>query len=444
MVTTVPEPLLELLKADIASFLGGSSCVIQPCKPFPNLRGISEYGGASLRKEDLILQVSLPGQPTTAYMCRREVVPFAPIEVKICNRLIAAVAALYARIEESNFRAHFRTAVLTSAFDMAIVRLLRRGKSSQFGNIQWLLQTFQDLCFTRYEGEPATSALIYTPNVPAFVEAARTLGVHVDQLSSKVRIGPGFFRDPLTYRLVSGASGFYLSTVNRKIHGIGWFDKPSEYDFVDRANGKHLARCLELVDTERPFAIRTTSRSEVQVITKDGNQLLWRNNRWHAFVPQHFVSFLGPVGVKKDLALLLADTAFAMSEARHGTVILIAPKDSKSIQYQLSRGTISHTSVSSDLTNQLAEQSLRNLKDSGRLLGALSSDGMVQITPEGKIVRIGMIVNTDYATPNLHGGGRTSAASAASQAQFGGRVIKISQDGSIELFADGRVAHRFG
>lgn len=317
----MPESVVDLLRDDITTFLGGPTCIIKPYSPTHRLVGISEYGGATRTKESLVLQVSLPGQAVVSRICTREHLPFANIEVQMCNRLIAAVTALYARIEESTYRAHFRTAVLTSAFDMAVARLLRRGKSSQFGNIQWVLQTFHDLCFTRYEGEAATSALIYTPNVPTFVKEAETIGVCIGKIGGGNRVGPGFFSDPLTYRIVSGTSSFYLSTVNRKVYGIGWFSDPSAYDYIDQANGQHLATCLALVGSERPFAIRTTSNSEVQVIMKGGNQLLWRNNRWHVFVPDHFVRFLAPVGVDESLARLLANTTFAMSEARRRSLI---------------------------------------------------------------------------------------------------------------------------
>jgi hypothetical protein len=39
------------------------------------------------------------------------------------------------------------------------------------------------------------------------------------------------------------------------------------------------------------------------------------------------------------------------------------------------------------------------------------------------------------------GGGRTTAASAAS---YFGKVIKVSQDGPIELYQGGRQVYRFG
>lgn len=438
------DSVIDPLQDNIITFLGGPTCIIQPHGSPHKLTGISEYGGASRTKDGLVMQVSLPGQDIVTRLCTRDHLPFADIEIQMCNRLIAAVAALYAHIEESTFRAHFRTAVLTSAFDMAVARLLRRGKSSQFSNIQLILQTFRDLCFARYEGEAATSALIYTPNIPKFVEDAATIGVSLSEIGGGSKFCPGFFSDPLTYRIVSGTSGFYLSTVNRKIYGIGRFSNPSEYDYIDRANGHHLANCLALVRSKRPFAIRTTANSEVQILMKDGNQLLWRNNRWHVFIPDHFVRFLEPVGVDEDLARLLASTAFAMSEARHGTVILVAPEGSNKIKQKLIKVSISHSDIASELTRQLAQTTLQTLKKSGLLLGTLSSDGVVHISPEGRIVRIGMIVNTDYAASDVFGGGRTAAASAASQDEFGGRAIKVSQDGSIDLFVHGRSVYRFG
>ena len=59
----------------------------------------------------------------------------------------------------------------------------------------------------------------------------------------------------------------------------------------------------------------------------------------------------------------------------------------------------------------------------------------------GKLLEAGFIIDTSHAREMVTGGGRTTAAIAAS---FFGKVIKVSQDGPIELYEDGRLVYRFG
>ena len=84
---------------------------------------------------------------------------------------------------------------------------------------------------------------------------------------------------------------------------------------------------------------------------------------------------------------------------------------------------------------------MTDLKSSGTLLRILTSDGMTVFNKEGKLVETGFIIDTSHVQEIITGGGRTAAASAAS---FFGKVIKVSQDGHIELYEDGKMIYRFG
>jgi len=86
-------------------------------------------------------------------------------------------------------------------------------------------------------------------------------------------------------------------------------------------------------------------------------------------------------------------------------------------------------------------RTVSELKKGGALLRILSADGMTVFSREGRLVETGFIIDTSHARDLVTGGGRTTAATAAS---FFGRVIKVSQDGPIELYQDGRLVYRFG
>ena len=67
----------------------------------------------------------------------------------------------------------------------------------------------------------------------------------------------------------------------------------------------------------------------------------------------------------------------------------------------------------------------------GLLLRILSADGMTVFSTKGRLMETGFIFDTSHAREVVTGGGRTTAASAAS---FFGKVVKVSQDGPIELW----------
>jgi hypothetical protein len=81
------------------------------------------------------------------------------------------------------------------------------------------------------------------------------------------------------------------------------------------------------------------------------------------------------------------------------------------------------------------------LKRSGELSRILSSDGLTLFNRKGELLNTGVIIDTSKAHDLVTGGGRTTAANAASHF---GRVIKVSEDGPVELYFEGRNIYRFG
>ena len=110
----------------------------------------------------------------------------------------------------------------------------------------------------------------------------------------------------------------------------------------------------------------------------------------------------------------------------------------------LIKGSVGSGPLATALAARVRNRSILELRASGELEGILSSDGVLQLSPEGEVLHIGAVVNTDLAVRGLSGGGRTMAASAASHRQLKSRVIKVSQDGTIDLFEAGRSVYRFG
>jgi hypothetical protein len=130
-----------------------------------------------------------------------------------------------------------------------------------------------------------------------------------------------------------------------------------------------------------------------------------------------------------------------MSKLRLGTIVLVSGDDVLD-SADLKKGAVGGKDLLSQLIVSFHRQkTITGLKHSGELISILSSDGMTLFNREGQLVDTGIIINT-CSTPELvTGGGRTTAATAAS---FFGKVIKVSEDGPIELYERGKCVYRFG
>lgn len=76
----------------------------------------------------------------------------------------------------------------------------------------------------------------------------------------------------------------------------------------------------------------------------------------------------------------------------------------------------------------------KELIKSNRILGLLSSDGLTVFNKNGDVIDCGSIIDLSGGNGQVTGGGRTQAASIASNY---GISIKISEDGPISVFEKG-------
>ena len=82
------------------------------------------------------------------------------------------------------------------------------------------------------------------------------------------------------------------------------------------------------------------------------------------------------------------------------------------------------------------------LKQNGQLLRILSADGLTIFDSDSNLIETGFITNTSAINrDDVTGGGRTTAAIASSNY---GKVIKVSEDGPIELYENENRIYKFG
>jgi len=133
-------------------------------------------------------------------------------------------------------------------------------------------------------------------------------------------------------------------------------------------------------------------------------------------------------------------TMYALSKSRHGTVVLIT--DDQADLDDLRMGSVGgRDPLSRALIEHVRGRKIGLLKRSGELNSILSSDGLTVINRKGELIDTGVIIDTSKVHDLVTGGGRTTAATAASHF---GPVIKVSEDGQIVLFRSGRQIYQFG
>lgn len=365
---------------------------------------------------------------------------FTKTEIRFCHELLAAFSGLYSGFKLEGFAAHFRTALLASIMDITVARFLRGDSSKGFWSIQQLIQLLKNLSYQRYEGKPATTGfLVHRTTEPALRKTLRGRGHMLIPLRPRQGISPNFLDNPLTYRFIDGNNLFFVAGIQMQVIGILRTSIQAMQTDIERLTQREMFALVRRAGSGA-FAITVNEVSEIEVLISPAKLLIRRKGNWAIFDPDIFHAFLGS-DMGQEAADDLLWTVYAVSKLRHGTVILIHGGTPRQL------ATLKKGSVGGDdpigrlLINRVRRQGVAELKQSGTLLRILSSDGMTVLDTHGKLQETGFIIDTSHAREMVIGGGRTTAAIAAS---FFGKVIKVSQDGPIELYQDGRLVYRFG
>ena len=423
----MPIEAFNAIRENIQTFLGGARVVLLTSGEGENREaGIHEI-------------VAIEGKPFF-FTAHREHLPFTRAERAFCRELLTAFAALYSGFRQQGYAAHFRTALLASIMDITVARSLRGDHNKGFWPIQQLIQLLKNLSYQRYEGTPATTGfIVYRTTPPNFLHLLRQRKHTLFPLKPPQSISASFFANPLTYRYVDATNLFFVANIQMQVTGVVRIGNYAVQTNVERLTQRELFSIVNR-SGDGAFAVTVNEASEIEVLTSPAKLLIRRKGGWAIFDPDIFRSFLAD-SMEPSVADDLLWTAYALSKSRHGTVVLIYNKG----VHQLA--TLKKGSVGGDdpvgrlLVDGVKGRTITELKQAGTIHRILSSDGLTVFNRRGKLVDTGFIIDTSHAREIVTGGGRTTAASAAS---FFGRVIKVSQDGPIELYQEGKLIYRFG
>jgi hypothetical protein len=428
MERPMPITVFDAIRRNISSFLGGADVDLTPDSD--GLKG----------EEATFYEVVTIEERPYLFTARRACLPFTPKEENFCRELLTAFSALYSGFRQDGYAAHFRTALLASIMDITVARSLRGDSRKGFWPIQQLIQLLKNLSYQRYEGKPATTGfIVHRTTMPAFRKMVMRRHHSLLNMQPQQTISPTFFDNPLTYRFIDGSNLFFVANIQMQVTGIIRTATSAVHTDVERLTQREIFSLVRHAGTGA-FAVTVNEASEIEVLINPEMLLVRRKGIWAIFDPQIIRSFLAG-SIDGDASDDLLWTVYALSKIRHGTVILIHDRGPRQL------ATLKKGSVGGDdpigrlLIKGVKGRTIGELKQAGTLLRILSADGMTVFSRSGKLLETGFIIDTSHAREVVTGGGRTTAASAAS---FFGKVIKVSQDGPIELYQDGRQVYRFG
>lgn len=428
----MPKSAFSAIEQSLSALLGGARVMLSEL----------EDGGPAPEPEnqrEILTRLEIDG---TAYLFRalRRELAFTATEKTFIGELLAAFEGLFGGFSARGFAAHFRTALLTSLTDIAVARYIRGDRQGVFWPAQSLIQLLKNLSYQRYEGAPATTGfLVYRNQLDDFVQAIeKTRYAWLDLGEARRRITGDFFRNPLAYRFVDGYRALFVCDIRMNVKGTIRTSAPGPSDNIEQLSNRETVSLLGRAG-EGAFAVFVNKSSEVEIVLDGDQLLLWRKGYWGIFDPDILREFLAGKLEKRAIDILLW-SVYALSKSRHGTVVLVA--DESTDLDALRKGSVGgRDPLSRALIQHVRGTRLGALKRSGELSRILSSDGLTVINRKGELLDAGVIIDTSRVKELVTGGGRTTAATAASHF---GRVVKVSEDGPIELFREGRSVYRFG
>ena len=241
------------------------------------------------------------------------------------------------------------------------------------------------------------------------------------------------------HRFIDGTNLFFLAGIQMQVNGIVTLSGAALQNEVERQTQRELFSLIRRSGTGA-FAVTVNEASDIEVLTSPARIMVRRKGVWSIFDPDIFRAFLSDC-IEAEAAEDLIWTLYALSKMRYGTVVMIYGGSGRKLA-ELKKGAVGGADpIGRLLIERVKKKGVGELKQSGTLLRILSSDGITVFNSKGKLVDTGFIIDTSHAREMVAGGGRTTASCAASHF---GKVIKVSQDGPIELYENGTQIYRFG
>lgn len=388
--------------------------------------------GTSARQEDGTLVIRLPGQKgkvTDMYLC---LPPFAAKD-DFCRQIAGQFIRLCKRIACKAKNSWDIKACLIREeqflWDNAVLSLIYSG--NQKYNALDFLGAARESSIFRYEGQPVLFGLIATWNwyllKPCLQEQKWTILQFRERFDLRRRLR----YDKASHMMVDGMRSFYV--VNPKGFVCSWICPPgtaleawaAKCELIPRAYAQ-----LHDVLIGRDLGLVGNRHGEIYLFSKN-LALKWNRSGWHRVSGSPISDALAPY-VTPVIANRIVDTVLNASENRQGALIVISTDTDK----LLSR-------ASKGVSKQLKQDHLFHISDVDieTLCRFAAIDGAMIIENNGLVRNAGVILEVPDAFTATGEGARTAAAAFAS---ITGIAIKVSHDGPISVYEDGKETRRAG
>lgn len=337
-------------------------------------------------------------------------------ETKIFNVTSKAINACLNQCVYSDFKN-----AISYMGDRLIVRLIGKqlepaGYSSS--KVMHMVDKFMGLRSTTFEGKHFSTGLLLTRSLHDFKKKGNE-GRSGELLTLNVANGYLKKINNRYWYMADGFRTFYVTDLKSDIRHM--------FVYAD-VEGNHFKNMV-LYKTLKggDVLIRTEAGREVSVITSDGVEFINQENCWRYRDYELLKKrILRELNLNDEVYNSLLYYVLYCSKNDISSLIWI-PKDINKYSESIKEGTV----------NKLAESTF-NIVDqaySSLLKRILSSDGATVLRPTGEIEAYGCMVETGQArVSGVKGTGETAASILAKN----GIAIKISQDGTIKVFLNGK------
>lgn len=277
-----------------------------------------------------------------------------------------------------------------------------------------LIEKFEQLATSTFEGE------FFSTGVIVSADSSKYKGEYFE-----FRVSRDIDRlDKREWFLANGQESFFLLDSNTNSRGIFRKSMPVLSDFINRYFDEYYL----FSDLKAPdFIVRTVGPNEISVSDSDGKEFVKVENVWryrhHKNITQFLVQQLH-IEYKVSYAILY----YVLKCSRNHISSIIW------IPHNCSEEDINNLTTSNRVRIWKSQLSILNENHQVLLDKILASDGAIVIEKNGQVLYESVFADMSKAsasTVKLAGSGETAAQLLANN----GVAIKISQDGTIKVFA---------
>jgi hypothetical protein len=401
-------------------------------RPTATLRDGGTVGGERRGRSFTIWYRFSKGDPVGITISRTPI-SITKAEMELLKGFPYALAGL---LQPPGLRAADVAARISSEFSLGniiVARFLRRRRAANFGTPSRALALLQDLATESYEGHKVSSGFVYTSQYETFLKALTAKGIFFEQVIGDLKLTHRFFDKPASYRYVDGRNAFYLLDKS-SVRSLVRLSDPSKFSINDRASGEHVRSLCDDMPG-RPWIAFVGQNAEVHVDTR-AMRLTWTRNHWRVRDPRLIVRALSSFGCNATLSQTLTSAAFALSDLRLSALMLVlrdsAAQPEKSHHFD-------NSELGQALRAAVRQANLSELMRRHGGIGILASDGLTILDQTGAVIDAGVIIKNDAEVKLSYGASGTQAGAVAS---LYGVAIKVSADGPISVFSEGKLGIR--